>query len=150
MLDLNKVMSTYVAPKTCSSTHIKIWQIDETMESIFFHNLYQAKNIVKTRKLFQSLKNDWCLKEKYILRSLLYHPWRNSSGAISKTSKFSNRNSSQISWRISMPLVFPSGKVTYLPLGAVHKLRLQEEGGRWSKNWLFVNFYTIENVNGGG
>ena len=33
------------------------------------------------------------------------------------------------------------------PLGAVHKLRLQEEGvgGR-----LFVNFYTIENVNGGG
>ena len=36
-------------------------------------------------------------------------------------------------------------------LGAVHKLRLQEEGGRWSKkNRLFVNFYTIENVNGGG
>ena len=38
----------------------------------------------------------------------------------------------------------------HLLLGAVHKLRLQEEGGRWSKNLLFVNFYTIENVNGGG
>ena len=37
-----------------------------------------------------------------------------------------------------------------LLLGAVHKLRLQEEGGRWSKNWLFVSFHTIENVNGGG
>ena len=35
-------------------------------------------------------------------------------------------------------------------LGAVHKLRLQEEGGRWSKNRIFVNIYTIENVNGGG
>ena len=35
-------------------------------------------------------------------------------------------------------------------LGGVHKLRLQEEGGRWSKHLLFVNFYTIENVNGGG
>ena len=32
--------------------------------------------------------------------------------------------------------------------GGVHKLRLQEEGGRWSKNRLFVNFYTMENVNG--
>ena len=37
-----------------------------------------------------------------------------------------------------------------LAIGVVHKLRLQEEGGRWSKNRLFVNFYTIENVNGGG
>ena len=35
-----------------------------------------------------------------------------------------------------------------LPLGGIHKLRLQEEGGRWSKNRFFVNFYTIENVNG--
>ena len=33
--------------------------------------------------------------------------------------------------------------------GAIHKLRLQEEVGRWSKNQLFVNMYTIENVNGG-
>ena len=35
-------------------------------------------------------------------------------------------------------------------LGAVHKLRLQEEGVGGQKNQLFVNFYTIENVNGGG
>ena len=38
----------------------------------------------------------------------------------------------------------------FITLGGVHKLRLREEGGRWSKNRLFVNFYTIENVNGGG
>ena len=37
-----------------------------------------------------------------------------------------------------------------MKLGAVHKLRLQEEGGRWSKNSTLVNFYTIKNVNGGG
>ena len=37
-----------------------------------------------------------------------------------------------------------------LQIGGVHKLRLQEEGGRWSKNRVFVNFYTVENVNGGG
>ena len=38
-----------------------------------------------------------------------------------------------------------------LSYGGVHKLRLQEEGGLGGqKNWLFVNFYTIENVNGGG
>ena len=36
------------------------------------------------------------------------------------------------------------------PLGGIHKLRLQEEGGRWSKILTFLNFYTIENVNGGG
>ena len=35
-------------------------------------------------------------------------------------------------------------------LGAVHKLRLQEEGVGGQNNWLFVNIYTIENVNGGG
>ena len=35
-------------------------------------------------------------------------------------------------------------------LGAVHKLHLQEEGGRWSKHQLFVNFYTLANVNRGG
>ena len=35
-------------------------------------------------------------------------------------------------------------------MGAVHKLRLQEEGVGGQKNRLFVNFYTIENVNGGG
>ena len=34
-------------------------------------------------------------------------------------------------------------------VGAVHKLHLQEEGVRWSKNWLYVNFYTIEDVIGG-
>ena len=45
-------------------------------------------------------------------------------------------------------IIYPLGLNTYL--GAVHKLRLQEEGGRWSKNRLFVNFYTIENVNRGG
>ena len=39
----------------------------------------------------------------------------------------------------------------FLSLGAVHKLRLQEEGGRWSKkNRIFVNIYIIENLNGGG
>ena len=33
----------------------------------------------------------------------------------------------------------------------VHKLSLQEEGRvGGQKNRLFVNFYTIENVNGGG
>ena len=32
--------------------------------------------------------------------------------------------------------------------GVVHKLRLQEEGSRWSKN--FVNVHKVENVNGGG
>jgi hypothetical protein len=32
-------------------------------------------------------------------------------------------------------------------LGGVHKLRLQEEGVGGQKNGLFVNFYTIENVN---
>ena len=37
-----------------------------------------------------------------------------------------------------------------IQLGGVDKLRLQEERDRWSKNRLFVNFYTIENVNGGG
>ena len=35
-------------------------------------------------------------------------------------------------------------------LRGVQKLRLQKEGGRWSKNRLFVNFHIIENVNGGG
>ena len=35
-------------------------------------------------------------------------------------------------------------------LGVVHKLRLQEEGVGGQKNRLFVNIYTIENVNGGG
>ena len=35
--------------------------------------------------------------------------------------------------------------------GVVHKLRLQDEVGRWSKNVsLFVNVHTIENVNLGG
>ena len=37
-------------------------------------------------------------------------------------------------------------------LGGVHKLRLQEEA-RWvggQKNRLFVNHYTIDNVNEGG
>ena len=34
-------------------------------------------------------------------------------------------------------------------LGGVHKLRLQEEGVGGQKK-SFVNFYTIENVNGGG
>ena len=37
-----------------------------------------------------------------------------------------------------------------LSLGAVHKLRLQEEGVGGQKNQLSVDFYTIENVNGGG
>jgi hypothetical protein len=32
-------------------------------------------------------------------------------------------------------------------LGAIHKLSLQEKGGRWSKNSFFTNFHTIENVN---
>ena len=40
--------------------------------------------------------------------------------------------------------------VQNIPLGAVHKLRLQEEGGSGKKNQFFVNFYTIENVNRGG
>ena len=35
-------------------------------------------------------------------------------------------------------------------LGGVHKLCLQEEGVGGQKNQLFVNFYTIENLNGGG
>jgi hypothetical protein len=38
-------------------------------------------------------------------------------------------------------------------LGGVHKLRSQDEVGRWSKNVqkcpLFVNVYTVENVVGG-
>ena len=34
-------------------------------------------------------------------------------------------------------------------LGGVHKLRLQEKGVGGQKNQLFVNFYTIESVNGG-
>ena len=33
-------------------------------------------------------------------------------------------------------------------LGGVPKLRLQAEGGRWSKYRLFVNFYTIETEGG--
>ena len=37
-----------------------------------------------------------------------------------------------------------------IPLGAVHKLRLQEEGVGGHKNRLFVNFYIMENVNGRG
>ena len=39
-----------------------------------------------------------------------------------------------------------------VPYKAVHKLHLQEDVGRvgGQKNQLFVNFYTIENVNGGG
>ena len=41
-------------------------------------------------------------------------------------------------------------ELCYSDLGGVHKLRLQEEGVRWSKNWLFVNFNAIENVNGRG
>ena len=32
--------------------------------------------------------------------------------------------------------------------GVVHKQCLQEEGGQ--KNQVFENFYTLENVNGGG
>ena len=37
-----------------------------------------------------------------------------------------------------------------LSLGAVHKLRLQEEGVGGQKNRLFVSIHTIENVNAGG
>ena len=33
-------------------------------------------------------------------------------------------------------------------LGGVHKLRLQDEVGRWPKNVRFVNVYTIENAGG--
>ena len=40
--------------------------------------------------------------------------------------------------------------LSLLTLGGVHKLRLQEEGVVGQKNRLFVNHYTIENVNGGG
>ena len=40
--------------------------------------------------------------------------------------------------------------VMIFALGAVYKLRLQEEGVFGQQNRLFVNFYTIENVNGGG
>ena len=40
-------------------------------------------------------------------------------------------------------------RTVYL-LGGVHKLRLREEGVGGPKNRPFVNFYTIENVNGGG
>ena len=36
---------------------------------------------------------------------------------------------------------------TGLPLGVVHKLRLQEEVGRYFKN---VNFHKVESVNEGG
>ena len=32
----------------------------------------------------------------------------------------------------------------------VHKLRFKSRGVGGQKNLLFVNFYTIENVNGGG
>ena len=42
---------------------------------------------------------------------------------------------------ISVPIV-PKGPFT----NYVYKRR----GGGGQKNWLFVNFYTIENVNGGG
>ena len=38
---------------------------------------------------------------------------------------------------------------TAIPLRAVRKLRLQEGVVGGQKNWLFVNFYTIENVNKG-
>ena len=40
----------------------------------------------------------------------------------------------------------------FSPLGVVHKLRIQEEGGRWSTNveYLSILVYTIRNVNGGG
>ena len=39
----------------------------------------------------------------------------------------------------------------FSPLGVVHKLRIQEEGGRWSKNVEFLSIlvYTTRNVNGG-
>ena len=35
-------------------------------------------------------------------------------------------------------------------LGGIQKLCLQEEGVGSQRKRLFVNFYTIENVNGGG
>ena len=42
----------------------------------------------------------------------------------------------------------------YSRKGGIHKLRLQEEGGRWLKNFTFrqrlYRSYTIRNVNGGG
>ena len=113
----------YLAPKTCSSTHIKIWQIDEILALNFFQNLYEAKNIVKTRKFFQKR----LMFEKKILGSLLYHPWWNSKGAISESGYFSDRNSGKVSWRISMPLPFPSGKLTYLPSASSTFLYLQSE-----------------------
>ena len=40
--------------------------------------------------------------------------------------------------------------ILMLQLEVIHKLCLQEEGVGGQKNLLFVNFYTIENVNGGG
>ena len=43
-----------------------------------------------------------------------------------------------------------AAKNLHLNLGAVHKLHLQEEGVGGQKNRLLVNFYTVENVNGGG
>ena len=43
-----------------------------------------------------------------------------------------------------------TAKNSLIRLGAVHKLRLQEERGGWSKKSTFCKLYTIENVNGGG
>ena len=37
-----------------------------------------------------------------------------------------------------------------MSLGVVHKLRLQEEGGRYSKYVDFLSTYKVENVNGVG
>ena len=39
---------------------------------------------------------------------------------------------------------------SYFALGVIHKQRLQEEVGRWSKIlFLFVKVYKVENVNEG-
>ena len=48
------------------------------------------------------------------------------------------------------PVLELTAKVVRFQLGGVHKLRLEEEGGRWSKKSTFCKLYTIENVNGGG
>ena len=65
----------------------------------------------------------------------------------------SSKNSKQIHINGTIVLKFTqpfTNKNPKAPLGAVHKLRLQEEGVGGQKNWLFVNHYDIENANGGG
>ena len=53
--------------------------------------------------------------------------------------------------KVDFVLVFPNFTPIKIGLGVVHKLRLQKEVGRWSKNVHFLStFIPYKNVNAGG